>query len=252
VIYIREFGSGPSVVLLHGSLSPRDHLQPLIDALDGDHRVVVPDLPGYGKTPGFPLGWRVETLWEELERALEQRGVREAAVVGYSFGAYLALGLATRRRLRVSRLALLAASAALAPEGRAAMAQFIGALRAGVDLRGALVPRFLAPKFAEAHPDVAAQVVAWLDSISAENLARELEAVVAGPELTDALSTLEQPVVARVGERDAAAPVGNSRAIVERLRHGQLEVVPGAGHALLYEDRDATVAAVRRALSSGA
>ena len=57
------------------------------------------------------------------------------------------------------------------------------------------------------------------------------------------------PVLARVGALDVAAGPAASEAIVAAARGGTLEVVPGAGHALMYEDLEGTTASVVRALA---
>ncbi len=80
-------------------------------------------------------------------------------------------------------------------------------------------------------------------------LARELEAVAAMTELAPRLPTLTAPVVARVGALDIAAPADWSRAIVDSVPHGRLELVEGCGHVLLYEDRDATISSILDHLS---
>ena len=53
-------------------------------------------------------------------------------------------------------------------------------------------------------------------------------------------------VLARVGELDQATPPPKSEAIVKACKNARLEVVPGAGHALVLEDLDGVVGAARR------
>src|SRR5205807_4886577 len=49
-IFVRESGEGPPVVLLHGFPETGRCWQPVARALSEDHRVLVPDLPGYGRS----------------------------------------------------------------------------------------------------------------------------------------------------------------------------------------------------------
>ena len=51
-------------------------------------------------------------------------------------------------------------------------------------------------------------------------------------------------MLARVGELDLAAPVAHSRAIASAALRGELQIVPGKGHALLVEDEPDTMRAV--------
>ncbi len=50
-----------------------------------------------------------------------------------------------------------------------------------------------------------------------------------------ALDTVEQPALVLVGSRDTLTPVRSARRIVEHLAHGELHVLPAAGHQLLQE-----------------
>jgi 2-succinyl-6-hydroxy-2,4-cyclohexadiene-1-carboxylate synthase len=103
------WGEGPRpLLLLHGFTGSRasfDHLRPL---LGGEVRAVAVDLPGHGSTPlpekkgreGF-----LETV-EGLVRVLDELGLAEVDVLGYSQGARLALALAVQAPRRVVRLIL--------------------------------------------------------------------------------------------------------------------------------------------------
>ena len=55
-------------------------------------------------------------------------------------------------------------------------------------------------------------------------------------------------VVARVGTEDVACPPSYSDEIARLCPKGQMELVPGMGHAQLIEQPDATALAIRAAL----
>ncbi|MFV2143194.1 alpha/beta fold hydrolase [Isoptericola sp. G70] len=105
-----EHGDGRPVLVLHGA--GVDHreteacFEPALEGISGLRRVY-PDLPGMGRTPA-PASLRgaddvVDTL---LDLADEVSGEQAYLLVGHSAGAYLALGMATRRPERVAGLAL--------------------------------------------------------------------------------------------------------------------------------------------------
>jgi pimeloyl-ACP methyl ester carboxylesterase len=83
-------GSGPAVLLLHGSGpgTTAAAWRPLIDAFAGRFRVLAPDLPGFGSAPAAPIA-----SWLDVIGAL--LGDDEpCAVVGNSAGGALAVALA--------------------------------------------------------------------------------------------------------------------------------------------------------------
>ena len=45
-----DSGSGPAVLFIHGILGSQRQWVHLVDALDDDHRLVVPDLFGHGES----------------------------------------------------------------------------------------------------------------------------------------------------------------------------------------------------------
>ena len=105
---IRESGSGPAVLLLHGSPSTSASLEPLAARLARSHRVLLPDLPGYAGTTPLPGEYSYDLVCVLLEDELVSRGVSDVAVVGQSAGGYRALALALdARRIRVTTIVTL-------------------------------------------------------------------------------------------------------------------------------------------------
>jgi 2-hydroxymuconate-semialdehyde hydrolase len=98
-------GSGPAVLLLHGSGpgTTATAWAPLIAALAPHHRVIAPDLLGFGTAPR-PAG-SFRTAWTEQALALvDSLGIPSFAVVGNSAGAAIALALACARPRAVTRV----------------------------------------------------------------------------------------------------------------------------------------------------
>jgi 3-oxoadipate enol-lactonase len=230
---------------------PADHFAELAAELSKTHRVLSPDLPGYGSTPPVRDG-NLERTTEMLERAMADRGVSQLSTVGTSVGAYRGIALAVSGRLHVTALVSLGGFAHFPDDVRAAFGQFAAAVRGGhiAALEDVFIARMLSAKFAEAHAEVVADVRSWLYLASSDVLAAELEAVAALRDLRPHLSGLATKIVARTGQLDVAAPPEFSEAIVGASSNAQLEVVPHCGHLLLLEDQEATFASIRRCLAA--
>jgi pimeloyl-ACP methyl ester carboxylesterase len=105
-------GGGPVVLLLHGFLHSAWTWRETIEALAPRHRVIAPDLLGFGRSDTHSPGRGAEAhalpyLRESVHHVLNALGVgRLAAVVGNSLGAAIAVDLALREPSRVERLAL--------------------------------------------------------------------------------------------------------------------------------------------------
>lgn len=110
-IFVAETGSGAPVVLLHGGgpgASGLSNFSRNIDALAEHFHVIVPDLPGYGRsTKGVdgsdPFGFLADTI----RATLDGLGIDTASLVGNSYGGACALRLALDTPDRVDKLVLM-------------------------------------------------------------------------------------------------------------------------------------------------
>jgi pimeloyl-ACP methyl ester carboxylesterase len=97
----------PAVVFIHGAM--HDHsvwgLQSRSLAHHG-RAVLVPDLPGHGRSDGPALA-SVEACADWLLALLDAAGIERAALVGHSMGSLIALEVAARLGERARRLVLL-------------------------------------------------------------------------------------------------------------------------------------------------
>lgn len=110
-VFLTEAGSGHPVVLLHGGgagATGASNYARNIDALARHFRVIVPDMPGYGRStkdidhedPFGDLAAAVQGLLDEID-------VESAHLVGNSYGGAAALRLAMDRPDKVGRLILM-------------------------------------------------------------------------------------------------------------------------------------------------
>ncbi|AEF35132.1 MAG: alpha/beta fold hydrolase [Mycolicibacter algericus] len=110
-IFFAEAGAGPAVVMLHGGgpgASGVSNYSRNIDALAARFRVIVPDMPGYGRSVKRvdrhdPFGY----LADMTRGLLDQLGVTTAHLVGNSYGGAAALRLALDTPHRVDKLVLM-------------------------------------------------------------------------------------------------------------------------------------------------
>jgi 3-oxoadipate enol-lactonase len=79
---------------------------PQLESFSREHRVITPDLPGFGTSPyeSDVIDHRVA-----VREAMEAAGMERAALVGTSFGGVVALGLTLETPERVSALVLVGA-----------------------------------------------------------------------------------------------------------------------------------------------
>lgn len=249
-----EFGAGPAVVFMGGCPSPSSDYLPIIQSLKGSFRCLLLDLPGYGESPaGAALQggrYSMARAQQMIEDELLARGVQSAAFVGFSLGGFRALSLALSGRVRATHVVTLGGMAFLSPEEKQGLVGMAMALRQNLVPVEALVPRFLPEAWATAHPEDAKRVMGWLGAATREVICAELEAMAELADLRPRLKELRVPVLARVGALDVAVPAEHSKTIGAGVLRGTVQLVPGCGHALLYQDLAGTTAAIVQHLSA--
>ena len=107
-IFVTETGTGPAVVMLHGGgpgASGVSNYSRNIDALAKHFRVIVPDMPGYGRSTkqvdqSDPFGY----LADIIRGLLDELGIDTAHLIGNSYGGAAALRLALDTPHRVGKL----------------------------------------------------------------------------------------------------------------------------------------------------
>lgn len=110
-IFVAETGSGPAVVLLHGGgpgASGMSNYSRNIEPLAEHFRVIVPDMPGYGRSSKGvdrrdPFGY----LADHIRGMLDELAIDSAHLVGNSYGGSCALRLALDTPYRVNKLVLM-------------------------------------------------------------------------------------------------------------------------------------------------
>jgi pimeloyl-ACP methyl ester carboxylesterase len=243
--FFREQGQGPPLLLLHGlganSFSWRHNLEPL----SRHYRVLAPDLPSHGRTPGSALpDFRLETLAADIIAFLDRRGVEKAAVVGNSLGGGLALLLARHYPERVAALVLIAPAAALRrvplifyplrlPGLGLAVAACLGpwilplALRMIYHRRELITPEVVAgyaPTFSTlAH------------RLALRRLCREIEPRPL-TQVESLLKGIHQPVSLIWGQEDRILPVQQADFLKAHLPQAQFHLLPEIGHTPHEED----------------
>ncbi|MGW3543656.1 alpha/beta fold hydrolase [Nocardia niigatensis] len=110
-LYFGETGSGPAVVMLHGGgpgATGVANYARNIEALARRFRVIVPDMPGYGRSEKWidqsdPFGY----LGRAIGGLLDELGIGSAHLIGNSYGGAAALRLAMDRPEKVGRMVLM-------------------------------------------------------------------------------------------------------------------------------------------------
>jgi pimeloyl-ACP methyl ester carboxylesterase len=101
----RVVGAGPAVLLVHAGVADARMWERQVEDLRRDHRVIAPDLRGFGETP-LEVAEKYSDAGDLLE-LLDELRLENVTAVGASYGANVVLQAASRAPERFSRLVLI-------------------------------------------------------------------------------------------------------------------------------------------------
>ena len=110
-MHYRDWGPGSppggNVVALHGLASSSRWYDLVAPLLADTHRILAPDQRGHGRTDQPPAGYDWQSVAADVVEFMDALGLDRPAVLGHSWGGYVALALAAKFPERVSRLVLI-------------------------------------------------------------------------------------------------------------------------------------------------
>ena len=239
----------PSVVFVHGAAN--DHsvwsLQSRYFAHHGWNALAV-DLPGHGRSGGDALA-SVEAIADWIPALLDAAGIASAALVGHSLGSLAALAAAARHPDRVSRIALVGPAVpmpvsdvllgAARADDHAAFEMINGwSFSAGKQVGGSAVPGLW----------LLGNGMRLMERTRPGVLYTDLAACNAYAGGLDAAAAVRCPALVVMGARDIMAPPKGAQALLAALPDVRTVTLPNTGHALMAEEPDAVLDALREFL----
>ncbi len=197
-------------------------------------RVVAPDLPAHGRSPGVPLT-TVAAYIDWIIDLLDALQIERTTLVGHSMGSLLAFATTARHPDRIERLALLGTAAPM-PVG-------VGLLNAAADNHHAAIdmantwshsPR--GRLGSSAHPgssnlhmgmrliERAAPGVFYADLATCNSF-----------DAAEFGTVTDTPTLVLIGSEDQMTPAKAGFAVAASIPNSTTELLPGSGHSMLSE-----------------
>lgn len=260
-LFVRTLGtSGPPVVLLHGLMGSGRYWGANYDALAADHRLIVPDLLGFGESPQPPTGYSPEAHADALAATLDALGVNEPVAIGaHSLGSLIAFRFAARYPGRVR--AIVAFGPPLYPNPEAARKGVVRTSPMGGLLsfdsptaRKVCVWFHRHPGFSTAltrllRPDLPGAVARDSVKHSWESYWQTMEQVILPAQGELWLREAGVPVRLVLGTKDRVTEARYLERLAARVPGVSWIEVAGAGHDLPLARPELCVAEIRRVLS---
>jgi pimeloyl-ACP methyl ester carboxylesterase len=243
----------PAVVFVHGAAN--DHsVWALQSRWFGRHgyAVLAVDLPGHGRSAGEALAG-IGAIADWIVAVLDAVGMERAALVGHSLGALACLDAAARHPRRVGKLALIGCAAPMTvadilldaardnPERAYRMINQWSHHPASL-LGGHPVPGMWMAGASMALMRRGRPGVLYRDLVSCHDYSAGMVAA----------TTIDCPTLLVVGQRDLMAPPEAGLALANAIAGGKTVQIDDCGHAMMSEQPDALLDALRAGIGCAA
>ena len=219
--------NGPPVVLVHGLGGRAEDWANLTPYLTrAGYRVYTPDLLGFGQSEEPPNAtYSIAEQARVVVRFMDALNLKQADLVGWSMGGWIAQKVAVDHPEYVRRLVLMDSAGLLMPPAWD-IRLFTPSNRQQLEQLDALLmpnpPRI---------PDFVAEDILRVSQKHGWVVKRALQSMLTAKDVMDTqLPTLDMPVLILWGDRDQITPLSEGRAIHALIPQSRLAIAPGCGH----------------------
>ena len=246
-IFYRIGGKGLPVVFIHGFGEDGNVWKNQIDFLENKFHLIVPDLPGSGKSEMID-DMTMEGMSEVIKKICDSESYQvppsggfRGAVIGHSMGGYIALAFAEKYPAYLNGFGLFQSTSYPDTEDKKAARrkgiEFIKAHGAFEFLKTS-VPNLFSELTKQERPALVEQFLNSLHNFKAEALVSYYEAMMKRPDRREVLKNLNVDVLLIAGEYDSAVPLNDC--LQQAVLPGKLyfHILKKSGHMGMLEQAE--------------
>lgn len=233
--YYERVGKGPVLILLHGWANTWEAWLPIIPALSDHYTLVLPDLPGCGKTQTPKTGWSTAMHAQWLDDVIAQvlpSAKTNFSLIGHSYGGKIIIWQQTEKKSRRASACVLLDTSGI-PNPVQGKTKTFQALASKTKQLNTLLPQ-------ELRDWVYRKLSIQSDYIGANPFQQATLKLVLGENVTDRLSFLLPPTLLIWGKQDVDTPLWQGEAMHSKIPNNEMLVVD-TGH-FPHHEQPGTVA----------
>ncbi|TMI74221.1 MAG: alpha/beta hydrolase [Bacteroidetes bacterium] len=241
-IFYRLYGQGNPVMLVHGFGEIGDVWLNQVDALQDKYRLIVPDLPGSGRSEMIS-DMSVEGMAEILKMVInEETGdprQAQVSVIGHSMGGYVTLALVEKYGETLNSFGLFHSTAFPdSDEKKAARRKGIEFIRenGAFEFLKTTSPNLFSAKTKEERASMVDQFIESLKDFSPEALIAYYEAMINRPDRVSVLKNFKKDILFVMGEYDTAVPMADGLKQCHLPQISHVHILHESGHMGMMEE----------------
>jgi len=228
----------PDLLLLHGALGCQSQFDPLKQALQDHFTIYTYDLEGHGGQ-SIPGKYSIASFENELIQFMDQHGLNNIPIFGYSMGGYIALSAAKNHPGRITKIMTLGTMLKWSPEIAANETKMLDP-----DIIEAKIPRF-AQQLKERHAPQDWKVVM-------KKIAAMMIVMGDGAAMTDAeFEAIDIPVLVGLGTNDQMVKLEHTLDIVDIIPGAEFKAFEGWKHPIESVNVEDLASVIKEYLGSG-
>lgn len=237
-IEYEDHGKGPVMLFLHGWQDTLHTFDPLFPAFVDEFRVIVLDLPGFGKSE-LPRGvWGLDEYVQFVHDFVQKIGVSVDVIVGHSFGGRIAIKGLSSGELSAKKVVLIGSA------GIAKTYTMRSTLFAVFAKIGKIIT--LIPPLSFWRKNLRKKIYAWSGSdYFRSGPLKETFLRVIREDLSEQARGIGIPTLLIWGAGDTETPVSDGEKFASLIKGSKLKLYSGAGHFVHREKTDEVVAAIK-------
>ena len=241
-IAYKIFGKGDPILLINGYTHSMDNWDPtLLERLASNHTVIIFNNRGIGNTTsGENRFFSIAQFANDTAGLLDVLEIKQADILGYSMGGFIAQELALTHPDRVGKLIIYASicggnESILSSQVINILSNASGTAMERIEK---FLPLFFPEKWRNENPNYLERIPKTIETIPNKTLDQHTEAMFNWTGTCSKLKNITQPTLVIVGTDDVVTPPANSLLITERIPGAWLVQIKGAGHGLMYQYPD--------------
>lgn len=237
-IHYTIYGEGLPVMLVHGFGEDDTVWRNPIAALKDDYQLIVPQLPGTGRS-ALADETRMETLALAVLQIMDAERLDQVVMIGHSMGGYTTLAFAEAHPDRLKGFGLFHSTAfADSEEKKANRRKGMEFIRehGGAEFLRTITPNLFSENTKANHPEIVKEIMDNIPAYTDEALIAYYQAMLHRPDRTDVLRTAKVPVLFIIGKNDQAAPYSDTLPQSTLPDTAYVSILPQAGHLGMWED----------------
>ncbi len=234
----RNLSTDVPVVLLHGFAEDGGIWDRQTEQLKKNFRLIVPDLPGSGRSSPLNAATSMEELADAIAALLDAEKIEQAILVGHSMGGYVSLAFVEKYAPRCRAFGLFHSTAYPDSEEKKAIRRksmaFISKHGAAEFIRQS-TPNLFAENSREAHPEWITEIVEHYGGMDASSLNHYYQAMIDRPDRTGVLTRSGLPTLLVIGRHDNTLPFEASLRQAHMPSLAFIHILEEAGHMGMIE-----------------